>query len=115
MHDIVCVWGGGGVQIIFIPGIIVHIAVPKLPELLKELQSTVADRWEDIGVMLRIPDGSLSQIKTDNGSNCSSCMREMLRFYLRQVAPSPSWEAVAAALESLGLSDTAERIRCKYL
>ena len=94
--------------------ILYYIAVPQLPDLLRELQPTVADRWEDIGIMLKIPDGSLSQIKTDNGSNCSNCMREMLRCYLRQVA-SPSWEAVVTALESLQLSDTAECIRRKYL
>ena len=73
--------GGANNNIILIPGIIIHIAVPKLPELLKELQPTVADRWEDIGIMLRIPDGSLSQIKTDNATS-SNCMREMLRCYL---------------------------------
>ena len=94
----------------------IHIAVPQLPDLLRELQPTVANRWKDIGVMLRIPVDRLAIIQADhNSSDCSSCMREMLRHYLQQITPLPSWDAVVEALKSLELDHVAEHIRSKYL
>ena len=87
---------------------------PQLRDLLKELQPTVADRWEDIGIMLSISEGNLNQIKNDN-ANSLSCMREMLKDYRKQVNPQPSWEAVVDALESLGMKDTASHLQSKYL
>ena len=86
---------------------------PQLRDLMRELWSTAAE-WENIGINLEIPDGNLIQIKADHPNDSSNCMREMLRVYLRQVNPPPSWEAVAETLDFLGHSDLAENIRSKY-
>ena len=64
--------------------------------------------------MLRIPEGSRDQIKTDNVDSPSR-MREILKVYSKQVNPRPSWEAVVEALESLGMEDTASHLRYKYI
>ena len=87
---------------------------PKLRDLLRELQPTVA-KWENIGVMLNISDGELGRIKADNNNDSSNSMRDMLRAYLKQTNPPPSWEEVAEALEFLGLSDVARHIRSTHL
>ena len=89
--------------------------VPKLEDLLKELYSKVADKWEDIGILLDIGDGRLSQINLDKAGDSKSCLREMLRVWLSRVAPPPSWSAMADALDTLGHEDIATHLRSNYL
>ena len=81
---------------------------------MKELYTKAADKWEDIGVLIRISDGQLKQIRTDNASNSRSCLREMLRTWLSRVDPPPSWSAIIEALEDLGDEGLAAHLRSKY-
>ena len=46
---------------------------PELKDLLKELYTKVADKWEDIGVLLGIMDGQLKAIKSNDGKDSTSC------------------------------------------
>ena len=46
---------------------------PELKDLVKELYSKAADKWEDIGILLGIKDGQLKKIRSDNSSDSSSC------------------------------------------
>ena len=87
---------------------------PKLKDLLEELYTKAAGKWEDIGISLEIEDGKLEQIKTDNASDSRSCLREMLRTWLSRVDPPPSWSAIAGALERLGDENLADHLRSKY-
>ena len=89
-------------------------AKPKLKDLQKELYSTVANEWEDIGIQLDIEEGQLRQIKSDNVGDSKACLREMLRVWLSHVAPPPSWSAMANALDTLGHQDIATRLRIAY-
>ena len=84
--------------------------IPQLKFLLKELRE-VANEWKRIGTLLHIEQGQLMQIKFDNVGDSAACLREMLRVWLSHVAPSPSWSAMADALDILGYQDIATRLR----
>ena len=87
---------------------------PKLKDLLEELYTKAASKWEDIGISLEIEDGKLERIKIDNANDSRSCLREMLRAWLSRVDPPPSWSAIAGALECLGDENLADHLRSKY-
>ena len=80
--------------------------------LIKELRAKAVD-WEDIGIQLQVNDGHLRQIKQDNTTS-SSCLREMLRIWLAQTIPEPSWSAIIEALEALGDEEFARSLQTKY-
>ena len=90
------------------------IAAPKLKDLLKELCSKVAHKWENIGVMLEIEEGLLSKVKEDNKGDSSGCLREMFKIWLKKTDPPPAWLAVINALEDLGEHQLAESLSKKY-
>lgn len=95
--------------------IAVKSAKPKLRDLQKELYPTVTNDWEDIGIQLNIGEGQLKQIKLDSHGNSRTCLREMLRTWLKRVDPPPSWLDIAYALEVLGHPEHATDLRKKYL
>ena len=86
---------------------------PTLKLLQRELNNSVASKWEDIGIQLDIDDGQLRNIKADNNGDSTSCLREMLRVWLKRARPTPSWEEVGEALECLGEQNLAEKLRNK--
>ena len=88
---------------------------PELKDLLTELYMKVPSKWEDIGILLGIDDGHLKQIRSNNTSDSTACLREMLRAWLNTVEPPPSWSKLADALEKLGEETLASSIRSKYL
>ena len=65
--------------------------------------------------MLDIEEGSLNRIKSDNAGNSGSCLREMLKFWLKKVTPKPTWSSMADALEVLGEESLAEHVRKNYV
>ena len=87
---------------------------PTLKELIKELRRKAAD-WEDIGILLDVDEGDLRTIKSDNAGNNSSCLREMLRKWLTQTLPEPSWIAIVEAIENLRDEELARELRLKYI
>ena len=88
---------------------------PELKDLLKELYTTASDKWEDIGILLGIHPGRLNTIKTTENHTPQSCLREMLKIWLKGVSPPPSWAAIADATEVLGDQNLADQLRTKYL
>ena len=58
-----------------------------------------ADEWHNIGVFLDIPAGVLQTIDKDN-SRSRDCLREMLKVWLKQTHPQPTWKALAEAVET---------------
>ena len=87
--------------------------MPELKVLLRELRK-VASEWEDIGIELDIEEQYLRHIKSDNIGDSKACLREMLRVWLRCVAPPPLWSSMANALDTLGHHDTAAHLRLNY-
>ena len=75
----------------------------------------MADKWEDIGILLDIEEGQLNKVKSDNDAgNGGDCLREMLKIWLKKIDPKPSWSSMAKALKVLGEQSLAERIRKTY-
>ena len=87
---------------------------PELKDLLKELYTRASDKWEDIGILLGIDPGRLDAIKTAENHTAQSCLREMLKIWLKGVSPPPSWAAIAEAVELLGDQNLADQLRTKY-
>ena len=79
---------------------------------LKFLYPIAAD-WQNIGVFLNLPDSDLIQIESDYPGKCRDCVREMIRKWLKQVNPAPSWKNLAEAVEIVDPS-IAERIVRQY-
>ena len=96
------------------PGPIYDVPKPDLSDLIKELYTTVSDKWETIGLLLGIESSRLDIIKAEENHVPQSCLREMLKIWLRRVSPPPTWAAVADAVESLGDQELAIRLRRKY-
>ena len=85
---------------------------PELKDLLKELYR-VSDKWYNIGILLGIDPRKLDIIKTTE-NNPHDCLREMLRIWLNEIFPPPSWAAIADAIEVLGEEILANQLRIKY-
>ena len=88
-------------------------SIPSLKNLLTELYFEVSDKWEDIGIFLDIDSDILDAIRLNYG-DIRSCLREMLKIYLKRASPPPSWSAIAEAIELLGNRYIANRLRAKY-
>lgn len=88
-------------------------ALPELKDLFTELYSK-ANKWEDIGIMLKIEDSILSRIKIDHNNDCTGCLREMLRAWLKSVDPQPSWSSVIECLRCVEENPLAEKLQSKY-
>ena len=81
---------------------------PSTTVCLKFLFPIAAD-WQNLGVFLKISDSDLKQIESDYSGRCRDCVREMIRKWLKQVNPSPSWQDLAEAVKLIDPS-IAERI-----
>jgi uncharacterized protein Yka (UPF0111/DUF47 family) len=81
--------------------------------LLKEL-SEVAAEWEDIGMLLNLNEGSLNTIKGDFPNQSKKCFREMIKLWLKQINPCPSWSAIIEVLEVLEHQLLAKNLKDKY-
>jgi hypothetical protein len=86
---------------------------PKFSELLKELLSKVSADWEDIGLTLDLEQGQLNVIRSDHRES-NKCFREMLKLWLKQVEPPPTWSAIIEAIRILQHESLARELRRKY-
>lgn len=73
----------------------------KKPQLAKafKLLIPIANEWQNIGVLLELDDDVLKSIPAKEGSKDTDYLREMLRVWLSQEDPQPSWEALTDAVE----------------
>ena len=86
---------------------------PRFSVLLKELLSKVSADWEHIGLILELKEGDLSAIKSDHHES-NKCFREMLKLWLKQIEPPPTWSAITDAIDVLEYESLAEELRKKY-
>ena len=70
---------------------------PQLSKAFKPL-IPIAKEWQNIGVLLDLSDQDLKSITADGDSDIDH-LREMLRLWLSQVDPPPSWKALSEAVE----------------
>ena len=71
---------------------------PKLSTCLKFLLRE-AKHWHNIGSLLEISETTLEQIEADYPGDCQQCVREMIKSWLKQVDPPPSWKDLAEAVQ----------------
>ena len=83
---------------------------PTLPDALLVLLS-LASEWHNIGTLLRIPEGDLDAIGKDH-QKVGDCLREMIKKWLTNVNPHPTWSSLAEAVELFD-PNKAEEIRQK--
>ena len=88
---------------------------PRYTTLLNELTNRVAAKWEEIGSYLQLEPGFLEIIKKDNPNDCRACLREMLKEWMKQVDPPPTWSAIIKAVKDCGYRPLARTLRGKYL
>ena len=76
---------------------------------------SAAARWYDIGLELGVTADDLDTIKKAN-DDPKECLREMLRQWLSNVKPVPSWKALIAALRvpAVNCSALANEIELRY-
>ena len=86
---------------------------PKFSVLLRELLSKVSAKWEDIGLLLDLETGRLDTIRSDHHDS-QVCFREMLKLWLKQVDPPPTWSAIIEAIEVFEYESLAEELKKKY-
>ena len=88
---------------------------PRFITLLRELSSKVSADGEDIGVALDLEQGQLNTMKCHHQQSMR-CFREMLKLWLKQVNPPPTWSAIIEAIEVLDpkYKPLAETLKKKY-
>lgn len=87
--------------------------VPELRDLMKELK-VIASNWHNFGVMLEVNSRQLASVAADYPRSCEDCLREMLKIWLKNVDPPPSWSAVVDALENIDERRLAKEIRDRW-
>ena len=72
------------------------------------------ENWKTLGLQLDISNDELIRIEGANQSNPDRCRESMLSHWLCK-KKNPSWMTLASALEDMGLSIPANKIKAKYL
>ena len=77
---------------------------------------SVRSKWYDIGVELDITFLTLDAIKEQCLDNTAHCLTEMLKKWLSNTSPPPTWTGLIEALSSEPVEEKelAEKIREKY-
>ena len=75
----------------------------------------MADKWNPIGIYLEIPEGQLNAIDAKHRGDPQKCLMAMLtESWLPRVRPPPTWAELAEAVEFVGYSDVAQKLRDKF-
>ena len=92
-------------------GTVTNATTLTLPSAYKVIFS-LASEWKNVGLFLELDIGVLDNIEHDY-KKASDCLREMLRAWLKQVNPPPSWQVLTDAIEPFDPA-TAEKIYTTY-
>ena len=84
-----------------------------LPDALRILLP-VANDWQTIGTLMGIASDVLENIRTREKEVPINCLRAMLGKMIRLTDPSPTWKALAEAVEPID-PDKAKEIRDNYV
>ena len=77
-----------------------------------QLLLPVANEWENLGLLLNVPDGKLQAIGSQYRGSERNCLREMLRAWFSGSSGSHTWEALADGVKPIN-SDIADQIMSK--
>ena len=103
---------------------------PSLRDILMEISTSdvrdyeIMDRWEDIGIQLEIADEELAEIRRKHTTSTfegvvrhdsDQAFRYMIRFWIKQVDPPPTWSKFVEALKRLNIvHKLTDQLRSKY-
>ena len=75
----------------------------------------ISHQWYDLGLQLKLTEGTLETIKSDNHENAQYCLRKVLSTWLK-IDPRPSWQTLCAALcsRTVGAEKLASDLEAKY-
>ena len=84
---------------------------PEPPDLadLIEILYPVASKWEILGLVLRVEPSELEKIEKEHQKDCSKCLLETLKWWLRNIL-NCSWSSVAEALKKIEYKMLAEKV-----
>ena len=90
------------------------LSLDDLGQVLEELHN-VSPRWYKIGLQLKLSPDTMDKIKGEE-SDSNDQLLEMLKVWLKNVEPTPTWEALVQALRtrSVGRDKEANRLEEKY-
>ena len=71
-----------------------------------------AKNWQIIGTLLDVPEQILDRIEEDHSDNCLKCVRKMIKNWLKQVDPPPSWKDLADAVHNFNPSIAKKIMNC---
>lgn len=71
-----------------------------------------AKNWHNIGIMLDIPEPTLERIEADYHDDCQQSLREMIKSWLKQVDPTPTWKDLADAVHEFNPSLAKKIMKC---
>ena len=90
----------------------------------KEADYEITGNWEDIGIQLDIADEKLATIRRnhtkytmdgDSRQDSDQAFRDMIRVWVKQVNPLPTWSSFMEALERLNIAHKlTDQLRSKY-
>ena len=77
---------------------------------------SIRHRWYMLGSFLKISSGTLDSIKSQCKNDPSDCLLEMIKTWLSQNEPLPTWENLVHVLSSASIceSELAAKICTKY-
>ena len=87
---------------------------PKLKELTDALYYKVDDKWKILGIHLGLEE-RLDSIEENCKQDSKKCLLEILRTWLKQVDPPPTWTAIIEAVEFLGEKPLGRELQQKYI
>lgn len=87
---------------------------PKLKELTDALYYKVDDKWKILGIHLGLEE-RLDSIEENCKQDSKKCLLEILRTWLKQVDPPPTWTAIIEAVDFLGEKPLGRELQQKYI
>lgn len=86
-----------------------------LSELLEEI-FTASTKWYNLGLRLGLQPAVLDAIQVRCQQDPETCLREMLKEWLKQAFPMPSWGELIKALRSTAVGEIvlASKLETKY-
>ena len=84
---------------------------PQLAKVFKFL-IPIAEEWQNVGTLLGLEDDALTSIAAA-GKKDIDRLREMLKLWISQEDPVPSWEALAEAVEPFS-DEVVAKVKSQY-
>ena len=72
----------------------------------------IAEEWQNVGTLLELKDDALTSIAAA-GKKDTDRLREMLKLWLGQEDPVPSWEALTEAVEPFS-GEVVAKVKSQY-